>query len=400
MIHQRQGYIYFYTITFIYTILSIQINALADRYAIVVDAGSTGSRAFIFKFTIDNHGKKTFTVQKGLKVEPGLSSFINNIDDAITYFLPIFKDAEKQIPAFSHKSTPVYIKGTAGMRLLGEENETILWNTIYNKLVNHTGFSFSIQPSNLGTIIGDDEAFYAVLSSNYIEGSINAEMIYQPHIPMVGAFDMGGASIQLIFHKGVGLGLGQDLIIKKDDFWSYSWLNFGVERIREKVLHLLLHFSQSTSVAINNDEYITTTTDEPSDSLVTYVENPCTFLGYEYNWNETHTIKGTGRSEQCVQLLKQLIYVSETTPLDSLKDHVFNHRLITPTCAEGSSSDSAEGSADSAEGTCAIEPSSEDNRFIGGIVHPPLQGHFYGMSVYFYALDCIRHLGPVHIPNW
>ena len=42
-------------------------------------------------------------------------------------------------------------------------------------------------------------------------------------------------------------------------------------------------------------------------------------------------------------------------------------------------------------GPCAIDD----------IYHPSVQGHkFYAMSVYYYALDCVRQLGPEPLPHW
>jgi hypothetical protein len=63
------------------------------------------------------------------------------------------------------------------------------------------------------------------------------------------------------------------------------------------------------------------------------------------------TLLGTGEAEQCVELIREVLWPEEETD----------------DCMEGSA--------------CSI----------GGIVHPPVSGEFYAMSVYFYALDCIRH---------
>jgi hypothetical protein len=39
--------------------------------------------------------------------------------------------------------------------------------------------------------------------------------------------------------------------------------------------------------------------------------------------------------------------------------------------------------------------------YIDNIEHPSLDGHkFYGMSVYFYALDCVRELSGVELEHW
>ena len=38
---------------------------------------------------------------------------------------------------------------------------------------------------------------------------------------------------------------------------------------------------------------------------------------------------------------------------------------------------------------------------IDGVIPPPMEDlHFYGMSAYYYALDCVRELGPDHIAHW
>jgi hypothetical protein len=43
-----------------------------------------------------------------------------------------------------------------------------------------------------------------------------------------------------------------------------------------------------------------------------------------------------------------------------------------------------------ADVTCALD----------GVAPPKLGGHFYAMSVYYYALDSVRHLGDRDIPDW
>jgi Golgi nucleoside diphosphatase len=157
-----------------------------ESYAIVLDAGSTGTRGFIFKFTKDRNNKRSVKSYKGKKVEPGISSFSSeNLNTSvIEYLFPVFIDAKRHIPEKYHNQTPVYIKGTAGMRLLPAEQQLGLWTTLYNGFVQHPEFPFIISKANMGTIDGQYEAFYAVISSNYIEGSIDAELIPQPNVPM------------------------------------------------------------------------------------------------------------------------------------------------------------------------------------------------------------------------
>lgn len=54
--------------------------------------------------------------------------------------------------------------------------------------------------------------------------------------PLLGALDMGGSSTQLIFYNGTS----DARKIHADDFWSHSWLNYGVQRVHERVLNYIL----------------------------------------------------------------------------------------------------------------------------------------------------------------
>lgn len=70
------------------------------------------------------------------------------------------------------------------MRLLDEIQQEHIWTSLYEGLpVYETmgkkkAIPFPILQENLGVISGHSEAFYAVLSSNYIEGSIDSNLKY------------------------------------------------------------------------------------------------------------------------------------------------------------------------------------------------------------------------------
>jgi len=118
-------------LTLIVVLIALQLlvltQAAAERvstdtregYALLIDAGSTGSRAFVFHVTetYSNRGRdlvsRDVEGSKSLKIKGGLSSFSGQTSDEIAdYFTPMFQDAFKTIPTAYHKSTQVYIKGT------------------------------------------------------------------------------------------------------------------------------------------------------------------------------------------------------------------------------------------------------------------------------------------------
>jgi Golgi nucleoside diphosphatase len=147
-----------------------------DDYAVVIDAGSTGSRCFVFHVMIDYDDNRDVTSASCGKVIPGLSTFIDNPDDASAYLAPLLQNAAKMIPQVHHLSTHIYIKATAGMRLLSKDVQHKLWEALVRGANRSPDIPFIISEEHIGTIDGHQEAFYAVLASNYIAGSIDGNL--------------------------------------------------------------------------------------------------------------------------------------------------------------------------------------------------------------------------------
>jgi Golgi apyrase len=312
-----------------------------EGFALLIDAGSTGSRAFIYDLTEAHEEyeavERTVRSSKGKKVMNGLSTYVDKEPKEIMdYLAPIFLNASAQIPSEYHKSTQVYIKGTAGMRLLPEEKQEKLWSTVVEYLNKDERNPFTIYRENLGTIDGDSEAYYAALSSNYIAKSIDGNLMRIPGVDMVGALDMGGSSTQVIVNKNSREGEK----VKKEDFWSYSWINYGVEKVREKVEELAAAAEGRA--------------------------NPCTPTGYSMEHEGSgKTLVGSGDPARCYEMVTEVIW----------QDKI---------CEAAASSKKEKG-----------EPC-----YLAEVEHPPLKGKFYAMSVYFYALDAVQQLGSVELEHW
>lgn len=314
---------------------------------LMIDAGSTGSRAFVYfirEETEDGVTTRTVDISKGKKVMNGLSTYVESSpEEIVDYLSPIFVNASAQIPKEHWKSTQVFIKGTAGMRLLPEESQEKLWSTLVEHLNKDERNPFPIVRENLGTIDGDNEAYYAALSSNYIAKSIDGNLKRVPGVEMVGALDMGGSSTQLIVHKSTEKGQP----VKAEDFWSYSWLNYGVEKVRERMEEKLVASRSSSSKT---------------------VENPCAPTGHSVQHEESHTtLVGSGHAENCYEAVTEVIWEDK--------------------------------GCDAALSKSSLSSTSQPC-YIMGVEHPPLQGKFYAMSVYFYALDAVHQLGAEKIKNW
>jgi hypothetical protein len=242
--------------------------ARAEYYSVVVDAGSTGSRAFIFHKRF-HAVKNEFVILgvKGLKVTPGLSSFSDRMHEIEDYLIPLFVNAQTHIPVAFHDNTTVHVLGTAGMRLLDHDIQENIWFLIRHLIPNNPQFSLNKQSFVAHTLDGTSEAYFGVLSANYVTESINAELVPSRKVPLVGSLDMGGSSTQLIFHLHADVAVdsesdnvngdsnetertvaeenavvadileGDDgiILLTKESFWSHSWINYGVQIAREAI---------------------------------------------------------------------------------------------------------------------------------------------------------------------
>jgi len=436
----------FRVLCLIFLILSASAHEVVEEgYSLLVDAGSTGSRAFVFHFTevwssspeserpasiavlsdgvYDSKNKQRVLLSRkvislpGMKIKKGISSFgaATHWDGIVRHMLPIFVNASLTIPQDKWASTSVYMKGTAGMRLLPAKKQELIWSHVM-RLNGEEGNPFTILRENLGTIDGSAEAYYAVLASNYIAKAIDGRLHRIEGAQMVGALDMGGSSTQLIFYKSDKMPVSvtggvavsdktnknfeqaqesrmKDGPVTAGDFWSHSWLSFGVEVVRERFQQTLIaahlasaaHVEESAQNRRNNK------------SGFISVLNPCTQKGFWTDWtgfvslldsaddvrhhkdSQTYRLVGTGEPAKCIALLGELLWPTGSCAEQLAHIGSTPEEPIAPTLAQ--------------------KPC-----FLGAVPHPRVQGPFYGMSVYYYANDAVRTLlgeaGEKLFANW
>jgi Golgi nucleoside diphosphatase len=128
----------------------------AEEYALLIDAGSTGSRAFLYRFW-RAEGEVKVEGQKAKKIWPGLSSFSATyapLADAVkngsaaspsaacvhsgghlaAYLVPALQRAAELVPVEKQSAMQVYIQGTAGMRLVEKGLRAVMWACTVDEL--------------------------------------------------------------------------------------------------------------------------------------------------------------------------------------------------------------------------------------------------------------------------
>jgi len=179
------------------------VDELPDKYYVVVDAGSTGSRVFVYA-----QSRKTNEVsiarqpkdgsQAIFSVVPGLSSYAETPSAAYDdTFHDLLKFAATVIPADQVSQTPLYVRGTAGLRRISKAHRLKIFDELLSRTQNDYDFIVYGHTADLPTfdiMAGDMEGIYAWLAINHKEKALG-----RGPGETFGAADIGGSSSQLVF---------------------------------------------------------------------------------------------------------------------------------------------------------------------------------------------------------
>ncbi|KAJ7869005.1 nucleoside phosphatase family-domain-containing protein [Mycena leptocephala] len=190
------------------------------QYALMLDAGSTGSRIHIYKF--------------------------NNCGPSPAYEY----EALRVVPNSLHKCTPVAVKATAGLRLLPGAQSADILDAVTSHLRSAYPFALPDKAADAVAIMdGSDEGVFAWVTANYLLGSIRPDSTpgaADSHT--VAVLDLGGASTQIVFAPVTGAPLypGEhkyDLEFGGSTrvLYQHSYLGYGLMRARASV-HRVVDF--------------------------------------------------------------------------------------------------------------------------------------------------------------
>ncbi|WOL13361.1 putative apyrase 7 [Canna indica] len=185
----------------------------SSEYYVVLDCGSTGTRVYVYKWSIDHdQGTRNFpialkslpespqtspTTQSGraynrMETEPGFDKLVHNESGLKGALHPLLQWAEKQIPKHAHRGTSLFLYATAGVRRLPSSDSEWLLEKAWSILENS---SFICRRDWVKIISGMEEAYYGWIALNYhmgLLGSFPAGKTY-------GSLDLGGSSLQVTF---------------------------------------------------------------------------------------------------------------------------------------------------------------------------------------------------------
>lgn len=228
------------------------------QYVNMIDAGSTGSRIHVYKF--NNCGPTPFLENEVFKMtkkvdgkSSGLSAYPDDPQAAADSLNILMDEAMATVPDKLKGCSPVAVKATAGLRLLGPEKSQRILDTVRTHL--ETKYPFPVvSADNEGVAImdGKDEGVYAWITTNYLLGNIGGP----DESSTAAVFDLGGGSTQIVFEpnfKGVTDGGMPSKMAEGDhkydlDFggrhftlYQHSHLGYGLMSAREAIYAELIN---------------------------------------------------------------------------------------------------------------------------------------------------------------
>lgn len=216
----------------------------ARRWAVIFDAGSTGSRVRIYSWLPAPFGclPSVRAVPGGnLKVRPGISSFHGNPKAAGKSILPLVRLAENVIPQDVRRHALVLLRATAGMRLLPPEKAQVIYDSLLQVVRENS--DFQPRAESFSTLSGTDEGIFGWLSVNYLYShttSLSAQAGNATSFT-IGALDLGGASTQItmLAAKGTPNSVAVPLPGSNElaSVFTYSHLGYGSYQVSTRQHH-------------------------------------------------------------------------------------------------------------------------------------------------------------------
>ncbi|KDR83183.1 hypothetical protein GALMADRAFT_239021 [Galerina marginata CBS 339.88] len=259
------------------------------QYALMIDAGSTGSRIHIYKF--NNCGASPeYEYEVFNMTQPGLSAFAGKPVEAAKSLDVLLDDAVRVVPKALQSCTPVAVKATAGLRLLPGSQSADILEAVEKRIRN--AYPFQLQAKG-GVVImdGKDEGVYAWITANYLLNTIKADT--PKDTPTYAVLDLGGASTQIVFEptfsspdKGLEEGEHKYELkfgARSHTLYQHSYLGYGLMRARKHV-HNLVDFMASLREVEGKAE---------AEGIV---GNPCLARGTRRVVEITDEISGTKRN--------------------------------------------------------------------------------------------------------
>ncbi|CAN0892802.1 Apyrase 2 [Linum grandiflorum] len=270
----------------------------SNNYAVIFDAGSSGSRVHVFCF---DSRMDLVPIGKDLELfvqlKPGLSFYAKDPQAAAESLTSLLDKAEAAVPKQLRPKTPVRVGATAGLRTLeGDASDRIL-QAVRDLLKDRS--SFKSDADSVTVLDGSQEGSYQWVTINYLLGKLG-----RSYASTVGVVDLGGGSVQMAYAISEADAAKAPKVTGAEDTYVHKMLLKGVTYYL--YVHSYLHYGLLAARA----EILKVS--EGSS-------NPCLLAGYDGTYQyggEKFKASASPRGsnlEECRRVATRALRINETT---------------------------------------------------------------------------------------
>ncbi|KAG7475878.1 ectonucleoside triphosphate diphosphohydrolase 3 [Solea senegalensis] len=283
------------------------------EYGIVIDSGSSRSTVYLYEWPGEKENETGIVTETISCRVPGAGISDTVVDaqknsETWKAFQDCMKTITKIIPAEKHKTTPLFLGATAGMRMLHQEDEQRS-DEIMTSLTSYLrSLPFHFQKASI--ITGQEEGLYGWVSVNYLMGNFLEKNLWNAYIQpegakTVGSMDLGGASTQIAFAVQDDLKGPDYLHVKLYGYpynvYTHSFLCYGKNEIEKRVLDKIIQLGKSPE-NIPNPCY-------PEGFNITMkaskiYDTPCTNRPNNYQPDQDFFMVGLPDSDKCQSIVE------------------------------------------------------------------------------------------------
>lgn len=212
----------------------------SNVYAVIIDAGSTGSRILAVSFYKSGFdGGLKLVDDLFVQNKPGLSSFANNPKKSAEKINELIEKAKDFVPKEAWSKTPIALHATAGLRLLPSVQADALLKEV-RYIIEKSPFLSN--KNSVSIMDGKDEGLFSWFTVNFLLDNLNQAATHS-----VVTLDLGGGSVQITFSPKSITRLIKEtpeflhpvsILENEVNMYSYSYLGLGLMAARRDIFLL------------------------------------------------------------------------------------------------------------------------------------------------------------------
>ncbi|KAL3523185.1 hypothetical protein ACH5RR_016019 [Cinchona calisaya] len=225
-----------------FSLNGILVSQESEKYAVIFDAGSTGSRVHVFRFD-----KNMDLLRIGNDFEffnstkPGLSAYADDPKAAALSLKPLLVQGQAVVPEDLRPHTPIKLGATAGLRMLKNGAADRILEAVRDLFNNESSLEYEAEWVSI--LDGSQEGSYMWIAMNYMLGKIG-----KPYSQTIATLDLGGGSVQMTYaiseenaakapipNEGEAYVHEKYLLGKKYYLYAHSYLYYGQLAARAEI---------------------------------------------------------------------------------------------------------------------------------------------------------------------